>query len=333
MSSRCLSLPTLLTFVAGGLLLCLSPLSAVAGDKIEFSVPTVALQVPQPVPAEQQAAPKLGFQAPGAVDDMVLMDSTPVPSQVIIVSAPRKTGRDGLDSRFGDSDDNDDNNDADTASADGSLNSKQQSNNGIIDRLSESDGRDFNVASFLAERKNDRDGDRDSLHARMDAMDAAMKDTYLLDQHSSRRSSGVNEEQAWNRGFFHEGLTDLERMQKGQFMPFESDMMALDPAAASQRNQGYSSTDTTTTPDNQERNSVQSAGLAAYAAGRVAISPNVADPAASGIPQTYRPPARVDAYQNPNVFSRQEPPASPAGQVQSRPAVLPFPKRPGDVFQ
>ena len=48
------------------------------------------------------------------------------------------------------------------------------------------------------------------------------------------------------------------------------------------------------------------------------------------IQTTIQRPAYVP--QNPDVYARQEPPPSPAGDVQSRPAILPFPKKPGSVF-
>jgi hypothetical protein len=52
-----------------------------------------------------------------------------------------------------------------------------------------------------------------------------------------------------------------------------------------------------------------------------------------GLPRTIHPAGTKTVSQNPDMFARQQPPASPPGQVQSPPAILPFPKKPGSVFQ
>jgi hypothetical protein len=74
-------------------------------------------------------------------------------------------------------------------------------------------------------------------------------------------------------------------------------------------------------------------GVAAYNAQLDAMHGKIPD-ATAMTPRIFRPLQAQEAMsQNVNVYAREEPPPSPPGQVQSRPAILPFPKKPGDVLR
>jgi hypothetical protein len=331
-----------LALAAGALSPCALPPSARAGDKIEFSAPSALLGVPEVV-RDDKEPPKPEVQAPMRADDM-LLESTQDSSEIVIISTPKEKNVKTWGSAFTDNRDND----ADEDSGYDNLDSRQRPTKGATNWWEMPGGRDPDAGSIFSERRRDEAASQDSLGGRLEAGNTARRTDYQRVELFGRRSSDLVEESAWSSAFFrqalppeetvaqklsawsgslfHPGSTSFYRAQD-KSMPTYAQMKAINE----QLSRGYPSARLSSAVDNQPRGSSLSPD-AEYLSERDAARGNTPDETVSA-PRTFYPAETKTVSQNSDIFARQEPPASPRGQVQSRPAILPFPKKPGSVFQ
>jgi hypothetical protein len=186
--------------------------------------------------------------------------------------------------------------------------------------------------TYSEKARDERAGQNDQGNASLTSMMSGKSDYQrqeYLERQRTQGSSESSDDVSWNRNYFHFGVTGVQKVQEGQYTSLYEQMKLMNeqatkgasPVDLSDNNgsvprygtTGYDSANTfNRTDDAQSRATGQSA------------APNY---------QAYRPAPTPVVSENADKFARQEPPASPEGQVQSRPAILPFPKRPGSVFQ
>jgi hypothetical protein len=319
---------TILALAAGALWPCTMPFSARAGDKIEFSAPGVSLEAPR-VEREvkepsNEGSPSMRVEGP-IVDEMI-----PDSSGVVIISTQKRKDAKTSDPTFTDNRDNDANPD----NSYDNLDSKQQPINGDY-RWDMERGRNPYGGRLFSDRRSAEDiefvsQDQDTLRTRLEAVNKAEKNDYHRDDRYSDRVPDANQDSTWSRGFFHNGLPDLNPMRTGQFMPLYDQMNVVNE----QPSQGASPARPFGVEDEQLRESVLPPGMAEYNAQMDVMHGKIPDETVVvSTPRMSRPAAASAESQNPDMFARQDPPASPPGQVQSRPAILPYPKKPGSVLQ
>jgi len=317
----------ILTLAAGALSPCVMPSSARAGDKIEFTIPGFSLETPkvvrevkEPTKADDLRSTRLD----GPTPEYMAPDS----SGFVFISTQKS--KDAKTSYPTSTDDQD--NDANAANADVNLAAKQQSINGAY-RWDTLRGQDPYGGSLFSERRSaesveDMSQDQDTLRSRLEAASRTGKIDYQRDERYNKRFPDATEDSGWSRSFFHDGLPDLNPMRHGQFVPLYEEQNVV----SQQPNQGYFPARPLSAEDEQLRESMLPPGMAAYDAQLDAINGKIPDETAP-TPHMFRPVDEQAVSQNTDTFARQEPPASPPGQVQSRPAILPYPKRPSSVLQ
>ena len=331
-----------LALATGALSPCAMPPSARAGDKIEFSAPSASLEVPQVV-RDDTEPPKSERQAPMQAEDM-MPKRMQASSEIVTISTPEEEDVNTWDSAF--TDNRDSNTDADSRY--GNLDSRQRPINGSTNRWDMPGGWNPDAGSIFSERRRDEGASRDSLRGRLEAVNTAGRTDYQKDERYGRHSFDSDEDSAWSGSFFHPGLTAEETVAQelsawshsflhpglpGSYriqdksMPTYAQMKGINE----QLSRAYSSARLSGAADDQPRGSSLSPD-AEYISERNAARGRTPDETA-GAPRTIHPAETKTASQNSDKFARQEPPASPPGQVQSRPAILPFPKKPGSVFQ
>jgi len=341
-----------LALAAGALLPCAMPPSARAGDKIEFSAPGALLEVPQVV-RDDKEPPKPEMQAPMQAEDMIpegMQDS----SEIMILSTPKEKDLKPWDSALTDNGDNNTNAD----SRYDNLDPRQRPGNGATNRWDMPGGWNPDAGSIFSQRRGDEAASQDKLHGRLETANTEGRTDYQKDERYGRHSSDSDEDSARSGGLSHHGSPGLERMREGQFVPVYEQVSAWSrdllhhPSSAESRasdkqlaasfalyiktineqsSQGYSSEGLSSAADDQPHRSSLSPD-AEYISERNAARDRRSDETASA-PRTIHPVETKTVSQNPDTFAQQRPPASPPGQVQSLPAILPFPKKPGSVFQ
>ena len=321
--------------------------SARAGDKIEFSAPGVPLEVPQVV-RDDKEPPKSEMQPPMQAEDMV-PGSMQRSSEIVIVFTPEEENVNTWDSAF--TDDRDNNTDANSRYD--NLDSRLRPINGPTNRW-DMPGTWNPDAGSISERRRDEAASQDNLHGRSEGVNTAGRTDYQKEERYDRHSFDSDEDPAWSRSFYHYGSPGLERMREGQFVPFYEELSSWShgffyhptvnadrkrmkqyyaqmKANSEQASQGSSSERFSSPTDDQPRGSSLSPD-SEYISERNAARGRTLDET-PGLPRTIHPAGTKTVSQNPDMFARQQPPASPPGQVQSPPAILPFPKKPGSVFQ
>jgi hypothetical protein len=337
-----------LALAAGALSPCAMPPSARAGDKIEFSAPGASLEIPQVV-RDDKEPPKPEMQTSMQAADMVpegIQDS----SEIVIISTPKEEDARTWDSAFTDNRDNN----ANAGIRYDNLDSRQRPINGATNWWDMPGGWNLDAGSIFSERGSDEAASRDGLRGRLEAVTTAGRTDYRKEELYGRHSSDSDEDSAWSRSFPHHGSPGLERMRDGQFVPVyeevstwyhgvlhsrpasvdrtrESQFYAQMKANNEQSSHGYSPERLSSVADNQPRGSSLSPD-AEYISERNAARARTLEETMSA-PRTIHFAETNAVSQHPDIFARPDPPASPPGQVQSRPAVLPFPKKPGSVFQ
>ncbi len=333
-----------LALAAGALSPCAMPPSARAGDKIEFSAPGASLEVPQAV-RDDKESPKSEMQASPPINRMVLEGDVQASSEVVVITTPKRREVRTWDSAS--LDDQDNNTDADNRYD--NLDPRQRPIIGATNRWDMPGGWNPNAGSISSERRSDEAASQDNLRTRLEALNAAGKTDYQKDGRYNRRSSDSDEDSAlsrgfyhyalppeetvaqrlsaWSRDFFHQGSSALDRTQEKSMLSYDK-MRKINE----QLSQEYSSARSSITPNDLPPISTLAPGADAYASQRDLARSRTQDEPVSA-PRTFHPAETTALSLNPDVFARQEPPPSPRGQVQSRPAILPFPKKPGSVLQ
>jgi hypothetical protein len=236
------------------------------------------------------------------------------------------------------------------------LDSRPQSINGATNQWEMPGGWKPDAGSIYSERRRNEAAGQDSLRTRLEAVNTAEGTDYQKEERYGRRSFDSDEDPAWSSGFFnralpsektmtqrlsawsynllHPGLPGLQQRLQDKIMPSYAAMKAINEQSKElneQFSREYSSERLSSASGDQPHGSLLSPD-AEYISERNAARARMSDETVSA-PRTILPAETTTVSQNPGVFARQEPPASPRGQVQSRPAILPFPKKPGSVFQ
>jgi hypothetical protein len=299
-----------------------------AGDKIEFSAPGVSLEVPEAVRDEKEL-PKHEIPTSMQAGDE-LYDGMQPSSEVVIITTPKEKGTKRRDSSY--LDDRDNNTDADSRDADSrydNLDSTQRSVNTATNRWDAQTEWNPNTGSAFSERRNEEASSQDSLRGRMEALTTTGKADYQRYDLYGRQSSDSDEETAESSSFFHPESTGSERMEEGRYQPFYEQMKAINE----QPSQGYSPTSLYTAASDLSRDPSLPPSVAEENLQRE-FSRGVTPEGMASAPPAYHPPEETRTVsQNNDIYTRPDPPSSPQGDVQSRPAILPFPKKPGSVFQ
>jgi hypothetical protein len=302
-------------FVAAGALSpCVISPFAWGGDKIEFSAPSGSLEVPQPEREDKEAF-KTGLRPPAPANAGLTQGDLQASSEILIITTPKRNAVKTRDA-----------NSTDSRDSDSTADSRYDNLDSRVRRDAAAQWNLDGKSPF--ERRTDQPANTDSFRSRLDALDSAGKNDYLKDDRYNADSSDSSEGSRWSRTYYHYGAAGLQRTQEGPFMPFSEEMKAMNEQAI----QNNSSPRLSTAPNDLLRD--------------VASRPNALSPFSSGdaardrlpdetvtTPRTFHPPETRAVSQNSDTFARPDPPPSPRGQVQSRPAILPFPKKPGDVLR
>jgi hypothetical protein len=321
MSSWCSNSRTVLALAGGALSLCLMSPSARAGDKIEFSMPDAALEAPQVEREDKEPVTAASQQVPDPVDEVYPAKYEQGSSEVLIVVAPKWKDVKTSDPAF--PDDQDDDTDADSRYD--NPDSTQRPVNNATTKWDTQRGRNPDAESIFSDRKSDEATSQDSPRGRLEAAEAADKPDYRKDERYGRRTPDANEDSAWSHSFSHHGASHLERMREGQFVPFYQEAQ---PA----NEQPNSSARLPGAADDLRRDYTSPPGGADYHSPTDDLRDRASDESAGGSQRFHYDEART-ASQSPDAYSRQKPPPASQSQVQAQPAILPFPKKPGDLLR
>jgi hypothetical protein len=316
-----------LALAAGCFAPCALSQSVPAGDKIEFSAPSVPLAVPQ-VQSEEKELTKASVDASLRPDTSaleVLPEET-----LVLVPQKRKSARSpDSASTFADNRDNRDDS-ADADSSYGSLDQKLRPIQKATNLWDLSRAWDQDSERNFSDRRGDNPANRDNLHERLDPWSAARGIDRQRNDPFGRDSSASTEDTTWSHSFFHHELSGVGGTRDGQVDSFYDDVKAAATPAPAET---YSLPIPYSASDEMLRESKLPPRMVEYNLQLDAMRGKTPDET-PGARLTFHPvETRPVVSQNPDPYARQEPPPSPPGEVQARPAILPFPKRPGSVFQ
>jgi hypothetical protein len=309
-----------LALAAGFFVPCAAPPSVQAGDKIEFSTPSASLEVPKVAPEEKESE-KYSAEAPLRPDTSGV-DVLP-PTQVFVITNPnRKSGRTRDPASMDNRDDT-----ADADSSDDSSNAKLRPNKNAPKLWDLGVGWDQDSRNTFSQRREDNPAGRESLRNRLELSRERGSD-YRRDERFSRDSSDSTEETTWSRSFFHHGPASSGGTREGQFESFYDGVRAASQVPI----EAYSMALPPNPIDTMVRESQLPPGMAQYNLQLDALHGKIPDETQN--PRfAFQPVQTRPLSLNPDPYARLAPPPAPPGQVQSPPAILPFPKRPGSVFQ
>jgi hypothetical protein len=266
-------------------------------------------------------------------------------SEIVIISTPKEKDVKTSDSAF--TDDLDDTADADSRYD--HLDSRQRPISGATNQWNMPGEWNADAGRIASEGRREEAASRGTLRGRLEEGNRAGRIDYQKDGLYGRHSFDSDEDSAgfrsvlhyglppeetvaqklsaWSRGLLHPGMRPLYRAQD-KSMPTYAELKAVNE----QFSQEKSSARLSGAADDQPRG----ASLAPDAGGYTwpwDVARSRTPEETMSAPRTFHPAETKIVSQNTDIFARQQPPASPPGQVQSRPAILPFPKKPGSVFQ
>lgn len=287
---------------------CFGPGGTVArgGDKIEFSAPGILLDVPQQErEIKQEVAPSLGgsFQGQGAVDPSFMQ----VPPPVVII--PAQKGRDGFGwhSPFGDDQDRDDGSALDLfapKSAPAHTNSWTSSDD------KDRDFRNGTLTEFTPDiSRSGPDSERDG----------GFRGEFG-NRFSDRGGSDLS------RAFSSHGPIAEARIHEGEFVPGNEEFRAM----YGQQGSGFSEANPLSQPDPLHTSAYSSSSPGNYPADEI---PRDQTGQPSGMQPSMMQAWDVPAAAPPQRRRDDQQSVSAQNQGPSAPAVLVWPKRPGDMFQ
>jgi len=316
----------IMAVAAGVLSPCFMPFCVRAGDKIEFSAPCVSLEVPHVVREDSSELSTFKLRAPAQppiqAEEMAAAEMQ-ASSEFVFISTPEDKDRKRWDTVFTDNGDND----TDADSRYDNLNSGRRPIHGETNRWDMPGEWDPDAGS-ISDRRRDEAASQENLRGRLEALNKAEKTDYQRDGFYSRRFSDSDEDSSLSRGLYHHSSSGLERMRAGQFVPLYEEARMINEQAS----QGYSSARPAGTANSLSHDSMLTPGVAGYASERDVARGNSPDETGSAS-WTYHPAETTIRSQNSDRFARQEPAVSSMVHAKPPPAVLPFPKKPGSVFQ
>jgi hypothetical protein len=295
------------------------PLAVLAGDKIQFSDAATTLEVPR-VQREEKISVNSSLEAPLAPDAAVMAEQMQSSGGVIYIPGPKKKNERSRDTDIA--------NDRDVADREenpyDTLTRKPSLNDFSTNSLNTILGLNHQPGGIYSDRAADISDNPDSLRARVQALHTGEKIDYERDERYGRQPIESDD----TTGISHHGLFGLGTTD-GNSRTSDAEMKSV--------NDGGSQTYTLTRPFNAAdellRESKMPPGMVEYNSEVSTLRGKTPDEAMSQSLRPYHPAETRAGSATPDPYARQEPPASPPGQVQSRPGILPFPKRPGSVFQ
>jgi hypothetical protein len=310
-----------------------------AGDKIEFSEPGVAVAVPKPDTAETVLSDDMFSAKVRTPEQRVNYNDMPVSSGFIVITSGGKKDAWGFDSASV----NDRNNGSTSYQADDTSNFRQRAGKSPVKREDSQSAWEQDSKGSIFDKGDGSDRRGDSLRDRMESHDTLAKAANWTGGYYDKRDEGAASFRRgfgrelwsdkatghgvsdWARSFFHIGSTTLDR--------------AMDKDATA----GYTRTKETgkqadpwasvSSPANaQSRDTTSATGEDAYGS-----SLDNANHKSQGdnmnLQHSYRTFEPKQAGSVSESPARPSSPASPKGYVRSRPAILPYPKKPGDLFK
>jgi hypothetical protein len=298
-------------------------------EKIEFSAPTALIAVPAVVKDDKES-PDFQDHTTFSPDREFLEDNIQAasnPDQVIIFTPSRnKEGRKSDSTYSPYSDDRD--RETDSSDSDDPYN-RSDSTPTSLDGATNVWGAPQpwtpdSPGGLSQKRVNDPVMDN-SLLGRMGAMTPTDKMDNQRDGADRWRSPNSSRDSAWTLSYLHHGAPGLEGTE-GQYWPSYTEMMLK----GQELNQVNSSTvPSSIVGDDTSRNATQVPGVADFQPRRDTESPEQ-----TSATQAYHYPGQAtsETGQSAEYLARREPPASLSSQIQP-PAILPLPKKPGDLLK
>lgn len=309
-----------------------------AGDKIEFSAPTVSLAVPR-LEREDPSVPNSALDAPTPPDAAAMADAMQSSQQVVMIPAQRKkdriwdsSSRDDRDNLYNRDETLDDHNRDD----DFDLDSKPQSDKGLTNFWQLGKEWDYDNRRTLSDNRQDGPAGETDLRSRLETLHESMRSEYdrndRYDRHDpyDRNTTDSEQESGWTHSFFQHGFMGMGKSEDSQYNYWSDQTKAIVQQQPVEQ-PAYLRDQLTSAAEDQLRESKLPPGMVEYQAQQDEERGKVRDEPLTL--RRYEPVESRAINAEPNPYARQMPPPSPRGDVQSQPAVLPFPKRPGSVFQ
>ena len=304
-------------FVAGAGALWVAPVSARAGDKIEFSTPNVFLGIPK-VEAPQADESKSELRH-SPIDDIIPDDAMVGGGDVVIV-----TRHDRKVSRASDSYDRNDTEQSDPYGQYDNLNLKKGSDAG---NGATNSWQSWNSDKSRYEKRNNESMAGDDLRNQMRAANAEGKNGYEQDDRFTKSTSQFDQAVDRRPAFFRFGAATVAQAQQEQFMPSYEQMKLV--------NEAYGLTTPPKFPSSSTDDFLQNSGPAASSDGynpKDLTRRDSTDESTAAM-RLYRPVENRSGAQESSLYPSPDAANSYHNGVREQPAILTFPKRPGDIFK
>jgi hypothetical protein len=301
-------------------------IAGINSDKIEFSAPTAAIDTPTAV-KEDKDLPRLEYHPAPVSDRLFLEDNfhASPPAQMVVLTPGRRG--DDLDSRDASKRDPDYGYTKPRNSFDSLLAPRNPGLESFTNHFN--DQKDWNTDAARASmygNKIDAASREDSFQSRLNPVNTPDRNGIAgrRENGDAWRTRNTPEESSWTFTYFHHD-PGFARNHDGEFMPSYTELMAAGQHSAS------ASTPAPSAPvaDEAYHNSSRTTGPVDYQPTARYDAPA----ATSGLYQTYQTTRPGTLYQNSGTYARQETSGLYSSQAQPPPAILPFPKRPGDVLK
>jgi hypothetical protein len=292
--------------------------SARAGDKIDFSAPSAPLSVPQIERENKDANASEHISLLPDREPAQISDVPPAQETVVIVPQTKRQGH-SWESESTSRDPFE----ADKAELDPYANARE--NLGATNRWDMRKGWEATPPDIF---QRNEDGERaDSLRARLDPLNPASnrdRDPLAVDRFS-RDSRDLDTDSAWSRSPYNHAIS-LDRIRTGQFVPFDGEEKSvLDPRA----------TETTTSvpePAPGYNYATTAPGMAQYNSQLDTLHGKVPDERVT-LSRSYHSESRSRQAQGYGSYSQADTTPESRGMAPTRPAILQFPKKPGDLLR
>ncbi|HZM04036.1 MAG TPA: hypothetical protein VFC44_13580 [Candidatus Saccharimonadales bacterium] len=323
MSPRHSNSLTSLALVVGVSLWWVAVPVARAGDKIDFSAPTVPLGVPQLERENKEAS------APGHATSLLdsgpsfeVSELPPVTETVIITAAPKKKAdrsweTDSLGNR---------NSTGDQESTDNDPYATPQRLTGMTNRMDMQRGWSPAPENLFPQRRAEEGEGNQTFRERMDSLSMSGSRDSLNRDRFDGSSKSFESDSAWASGSFSHAFPSLDRMRAGQF---------VDPQAKTILDSLPANAAPASNPDDPHYGYATAPGMTEYTSQTDALRGKAPEETMSALPVYRSTDTRYRAnqtYNNPGDSTSDFSPES-RGMAPSRPAVLQFPKKPGDVLR
>jgi hypothetical protein len=291
--------------------------AAHAGDKIEFSAPNAPLPVPQLERENPDAPSDHGSMMSARAPDIDGSELPPVTETIII--APQKKESQGWGS---DSTDNHDPFDPQDANSDPYSDTRQFT--GATNRWDMQKGW---AAAPTTLRRNEEGERSDTLRARMDSLNNPInrEGDPLTEDRFSSSSTEFDSGSAWMRSIYSHTFP-LDRLRTGQFVPIDSEAREVTEHAVGAA-PGYASS-----ADSQQYNYATAPGMEQYNSQIDTLHGKIPDETVT-ISHLSRSSGSRGGTQSYGNYSHTDDSPESRNLAPTRPAILQFPKKPGDLLR